>query len=57
VPLTRELLERTMAQMLEPQRRDYAMLEHFNLAKYRNSELAWTMNRNNSLPNWRIRLR
>lgn len=32
----------------------YALLEHFNLVKYHNSELAWTMNRNHSLPAWRL---
>ena len=35
----------------------YALLEHFNLVKYRNSECAWTMNRNHSLPAWRLTVR
>lgn len=32
----------------------YGLLELHNLSHYRNSELAWTMNRNHLLPAWRL---
>ena len=34
----------------------YEILPNFNLGKWRNNELAWTLNTNNSLPNWMIQL-
>jgi len=57
-------VKREMAALKDDERRriplavygHYALLENFNLGKYRNSELAWTMNHNNSLPAWRIHI-
>lgn len=39
---------------MKPRLYSYSLLVCFNLGKYPNSELSWTMNTNNSLPSWRL---